>query len=194
MDRATLKRMAKEQIKGNIGILFVIILLNMLVSGGLSAIPVVGTVAGMLVSGALSLAMIDIYMGLIDGKKPEIGDLFSRLKDFWPAFKVTFFTGLYVFLWCLLLYVPGIIKACAYSQAMYIMAEDPTMGARDALKKSEEMMKGHKMEYFVMILSFFGWAILGALTLGILYIWLMPYISATFANFHKSLKETPVIE
>lgn len=194
MDRATLKSLAKEQIKGNIGILFVITLLTALIGGALGSVPVVGSVASVLLTPALSLAMCNIYLNLTAGIKPAVGDLFSQIKNFWPAFKAQFLVGLFVMLWSLLLYVPGIIKACSYSQTMYILAENPTMGARDAINKSKEMMEGHKMEYFVMILSFFGWAILGIFTFGILYIWLTPYISATMANFYKSLKTTPVIE
>lgn len=194
MDRATLKSMAKSQIKGNLGILFVISLLVGLITGAVGCIPLVGSVATVLLSAAFSLAMVNIYLNLTDGLKPEIGDLFSQIKNFWPAFKVTFLATVFTLLWSLLLYVPGIIKACSYSQAMYILAEDPTMGARDAINKSKEMMEGHKMEYFVLGLSFIGWAILGAFTFGILYIWLIPYMQTTYANFYKSLQTTPVVE
>lgn len=187
MDRATLKRMAKDQIKGNIGILFVIELLIVLVSGALNVVPVVGSIAAILVSGAFSLALVNIYLNLTDGLKPEIGDAFSQLKNFWPAFKLTFLTGLYTFLWALLFYIPGIVKACAYSQAFYIMAEDPTIGANEAITRSRQLMDGHKMEYFLLILSFIGWSILGAFTFGILYIWLIPYMNATMANYYRSL-------
>lgn len=193
MDRATLKSAAKSQIKGNIGILFVISLLTGLIGGALGSIPVVGTIASMLISGAFSLAMIDIYMGITEGRKPEVGDLFSQFKNIIPAFCTSFLVGLYTFLWSLLLIVPGIVKGCSYSQAMYILAEDPTIGASEAINRSKAMMEGHKMEYFLLGLSFFGWAILGAFTLGILYIWLIPYMQTTYANYYKSLKGEPVI-
>ena len=188
MDRATIKSMAKEQIKGNIGILFVITLLSALISGALSSIPVVGSVAGVLLGSALNLAMCNIYLNLTVGVKPSVGDLFSQIKNFWPAFKTQFLMGLFTMLWSLLFYIPGIIKACSYSQTMFILAENPTLGAREAIDQSKAMMEGHKMEYFVLLLSFIGWAILGVFTFGILCIWLMPYMEATFANFYKSVK------
>ena len=188
MDRATLKSAAKQQIKGNIGILFVISLLIGLISGALVAVPVVGTIANMLITGAFSLALIDIYMGLTRGKRPEIADVFSQFRNMLPAFCTQFLMGLFTFLWSLLLFVPGIIKGCAYSQAMYILADDPGIGPMEAIRRSKEMMKGHKMEYFVLCLSFYGWALLGAFTLGILYIWLIPYMNATMANYYRSLK------
>lgn len=188
MDRAMLKSAAKRQIQGNIGILFLISLLSSLIVGALSAIPVVGSIASMLLSGAFSLALIDIYMNLALGTKPEVGSLFSRLADTLPAFCTSFLVGLFTFLWSLLLFVPGIIKACSYSQAMYILAEDPGMGPMEAIRRSKEMMEGHKMEYFLLCLSFYGWALLGIFTFGILYIWLIPYMQATFVNYHRSLK------
>ncbi len=194
MDRATLKSMAKSQIKGNIGILFVISLLISLITGALSCIPVVGQVATVLLSAGFSLSVVCIYLNLTNGVKPDVSDLFSQMKNFWPAFKVTFLTGLFTVLWSLLFYIPGIVKACAYSQAMFILAEDPTLGAREAITRSRKMMDGHKMEYFVLCLSFIGWIILGMFTFGILYIWLMPYMNATFANYYNSLKTNAVVE
>ena len=188
MNRATLKSAAKRQIKGNIGILFVISLLSGLITGALSAIPLVGTIAGMLLSAAFALAVINIYLGLTQGRKPEVADLFSEMSNILPAFCTQFLVGLFTFLWSLLLIVPGIIKACAYSQAMYILAENPGISPMEAIKRSKEMMQGHKMEYFLLVLSFFGWALLAPFTLGILYIWLLPYMQATMANYYRSLK------
>jgi len=66
------------------------------------------------------------------------------------------------------------------------------MSTMEVITKSKEMMNGHKMDYFVLVLSFFGWAILGILTLGILYLWLTLYMNVTFANFYNSLKETTI--
>ena len=188
MNRATLKSAARRQIKGNIGILFVISLLSGLITGALSAIPLVGTIAGMLLSAAFALAVINIYLGLTQGRKPEVADLFSEMSNILPAFCTQFLVGLFTFLWSLLLIVPGIIKACAYSQAMYILAENPGISPMEAIKRSKEMMQGHKMEYFLLVLSFFGWALLAPFTLGILCIWLLPYMQATMANYYRSLK------
>ncbi len=188
MDRAMLKSAAKRQIKGNIGILFVITLLSGLITGALSAIPLVGTIAGMLLGAALNLAILNIYLDLHYGRKPEIADLFSQLSNVLPAFCTQFLVGLFTFLWSLLLFVPGIIKACSYSQAMYILAENPGISPTEAIDRSKTMMEGHKMEYFLLSLSFIGWALLGIFTLGILYIWLVPYMQATMANYHRSLK------
>ena len=188
MKRAILKSAAKRQIKGNLGILFLISLLSGLIGGAVNVIPVVGGVAAMFVNAAFSLAMISIYMNLTEGIRPKVSDLFSQFRNVISAFCTNFLAGLLVFLWSLLLIVPGIIKACAYSQALYILADDPGLGSWEAIRRSKEMMQGHKMEYFLLCMSFYGWALLGAFTFGILYIWLLPYMQTTYANYYKSLK------
>ena len=88
-----------------------------------------------------------------------------------------------------MLIIPGIIKAIAYSQLFYILAEDPDISAQDALRKSEAMMYGHKWQYFWLVLSFIGWSILCILTLGIGYLWLIPYMNVSFANFYMDVKD-----
>ena len=111
-------------------------------------------------------------------------------------FLVVFWVNLFVFLWSLLLIIPGIIKAYAYSMTIYIAEENPDMDPREAMKKSEEMMKGHKWELFVLDLTFIGWLLLSMLTLGILMLFVQPYIYTTHGHFYLSLKEDaePVVE
>ena len=92
-------------------------------------------------------------------------------------------------LFYLLLLIPGIIKAYAYSQAMYILAENPHLSAREVLRRSEEMMDGHKMDLFLLGLSFIGWVLLTVVTFGIASIWAIPYAEAAYTNFYKKLRQ-----
>ncbi len=190
MDRKLLKDNAKAQIKGHIGVLFLVTLVVAVVSYAVQLIPGVGSFVSLLVAPTLTLATSIIYLNLTDGINPEVKELFNHFDKFWPAFKVNFLTSLFTVLWSLLLVVPGIIKAFAYSQAMYILAENPTIGAREALKQSEDMMRGHKMELFVLSLSFIGWYLLSVITFGIALIWVGPYVNATMASYYKYLKTT----
>lgn len=195
MNRAELKAMAKAQIKGKIGILFVITLLVGLIGGALNAIPVVGSIASLVLSPALVLSLVRVYLNIIkDIKQPEVSDAFSGFDDFLAAFKVQLLVAVYTFLWSLLFIIPGIIKGLSYSMSMYILAENKGMSARECIERSKQMTEGHKMELFILGLSFFGWALLGALTLGILYIWLTPYMQATYANAYNLLRGTPAQE
>lgn len=203
MSRVELKSAAKEQIKGQIGTLFVIMLIVAVISGAINLIPGVGSVASFVLSAAFSLSFALIFLGLANGVAPEVKDVFKGFNDLWSAIKAIFFVGLFTALWSLLLYIPGIIKAISYSQTMFILAENPGMPAREAIKRSMEMMNGHKMEYFVLQLSFILWYLLGAITFGIAYIYVIPYVNATNANFYNSIKpvevevdaaEAPVVE
>ena len=193
MDRIQLKLTAKSQIKGNVGILFVISLIIAVVGGIacliLGLVPIVGELAStIIVSSAFNLSIAIIYINLAKGSAPKPADAFCGFNDFWSAFKVQFFMSLFTGLWSLLFVIPGIIKGISYSQAMYIVAENPGMSALEAINKSKRMMHGHKMEYFVLGLSFIGWSLLASLTFGILYIWLFPYMNATYVNFYNALK------
>ena len=193
MYRAQLKADAKEKIKGKIGMLFVVTLLIAVVGGlanlVLSLVPVIGSLAAAIfVSAPFALSMAKIYLNVTRDITPGAQDAFSGFCDFWSAFKVNFLVGLFTALWSLLFLIPGIIKAISYSMAMYILAENEGMPALEAISRSKEMMHGHKMEYFVLSLSFIGWAFLTGITFGLAGIWVMPYMNTTLANFYLSLK------
>lgn len=195
MNRAELKAAAKSQIKGKIGVLFVITLIIGLISGLagglLSLIPGGGIVVSIIIAPAFTLSMIRVYLNLVKGVQPHVGDAFSGFDDFWSAFKVNFFVGLFTFLWSLLFVIPGIIKAYSYSMSYYILAENKGKPALQCIEESKQMTDGHKMDLFVLDLSFIGWVLLCTFSLGIAGIWVLPYMQATYTNVYNSLK--PVV-
>ena len=194
MDRAHLKAMAKEQISGKIGILFLITLIVSAISGLLNAIPAVGSVASLLVTPAFSLSLLLIYLNIVNNNlTPTVNDAFQGFNDWWSAFKVYFLTSILTALWTLLFIIPGIIKSIEYSMAMYILAENPGKSARECIEESKAMTYGHRMELFMLSLSFIGWALLCGITFGIAGIWVIPYMNATFTNAYNSLK-APVVD
>lgn len=193
MNISELKSKARLQIKGKIGILLGITLLISLLSGAASGIlslliPTAGTLIASIVTSAFALSISRVYLLVISGTEPEIDDAFYGFSDFWCAFKLSFFIGLYTFLWSLLFIVPGIIKGISYSMSMYILAENKGKSAHECINESMIMTDGHKKELFLLGLSFIGWILLGWLTFGIAYIWIIPYMSATYANAYEFLK------
>ena len=194
MNRNELKMMAKNQIKGKIGILFLITIIISLISGAIIALvnlihpSLAPAVATIIVTPAFTLSLAKVYLMVCKGKTPEIKDTFSGFEDFFSAFKVTFLVGLFTFLWSLLFVVPGIIKSMSYSMSIFVLAENKGKPALECINESKKMTRGHKGELFVLYLSFIGWIILGSLTFGILYIWLIPYVQATFVNAYNKLK------
>jgi uncharacterized membrane protein len=106
--------------------------------------------------------------------------------------KAGFLKGLYEFLWGLLFVIPGIIKNYAYRMTPYILADSPALSASEAIRISEQMMRGHKMELFILELSFLGWYILGMLAFGIGVYFVHPYKDATEAQFYMTLRASYV--
>lgn len=198
MNRAQLKANAKTQIKGKIGVLFVITLLIAVISGLanaiLSLVPFGGIVATVIITPAFALSVVRVYLNLTANVDPEVKDAFTGFDDFWAAFKVNFLVGLFTFLWSLLFVIPGIVKSLSYSMSLYILAENKGKPALECIAESKEMTNGHKMDLFVLALSFIGWGLLVVITLGIASIWVVPYMSATYANVYKSFKPVQVID
>lgn len=194
MNRAELKSAAKGQISGKIGILFVISLIIAVISGAagwvLKFIPLhLGSLAAaIIITPAFALSVVRVYLNITKGVNPEVNNAFSGFDEFWSAFKVNFLVGLFTFLWSLLFVIPGIIKAYSYSMSLYILAENKGKKALECINESKAMTNGHKMDLFVLGLSFIGWGLLCAITLGIACIWVVPYVNATMANAYNSLK------
>lgn len=188
MELQELKAQAKSDIKGHIGIWFATLLIYALVVAANELIPYVGFLITLLFLPVITLGIHCMLLDQAKGDDISVGELFGQFSQWWAAFKVLFLSGLFTFLWSLLLVVPGIIKGFGYSMAMYILAEEPEIGAREALRRSQEIMDGHKLELFGLHLSFIGWHLLGIITCGIAYIWVEPYIDATVTNFYNSIK------
>lgn len=193
MNRKDLKERSWAQVKDKIGILFVIMLIIGVISFAasfvLSLIPVVGSaIATFLVVPAFTLSGARVYLNVVAGGQPEAKDSFYGFEDFWSAVKLNFFVALYTFLWSLLFVIPGIVKSISYSMSFYILAENKGKPALECIEESKRMTNGHKMDLFVLGLSFIGWILLGYITCGIGYIWIMPYMEATFVNAYHSLK------
>ncbi|MDR3051781.1 MAG: DUF975 family protein [Oscillospiraceae bacterium] len=180
ISREELKSRAKAQIKGNIGILFAIYLVIGLICG---------TGIGAILAPALLISMIMIFLGLIKDQKPQFGDIFKGCYLFGKALWLFIITEFFIWLWSLLLIIPGIIKSLAYSMAPYILAQNPDLTARGALSESKRMMEGHKGDLFVLYLSFIPWFLLTCVTFGLAAIYVGPYVAATMANFYTEIKD-----
>ncbi len=96
---------------------------------------------------------------------------------------------IFVFLWSLLLIIPGIIATLSYSMTYFIIADNNSITALEAITKSKEMMRGNKWKFFCLGLRFLGWSLLCVVTLGIGFLWLTPYMSVSSAQFYDDLKE-----
>ena len=111
-----------------------------------------------------------------------------RVKKWCHVGIARFVTGILSLLWGLTL-VGGIIKAYSYYLVPYILAENPGIKTMDAITLSRKLMNGHKWECFVLEFSFFGWDLLGILTLGLSNIFFTaPYKAAVLAEYYAELR------
>ena len=140
-----------------------------------------------ILGGTIQLGYCGYLLKLYDGEEAKLEDLFSEMDRFIEGFCLSFLQGLFVALWSLLFIIPGIIAAYRYAMAPYILYENPHMSALRAINESKEMMDGRKMDLFVLNISFIGWILLSALTLGIGYLWLNPYMGMAQTCFYRSL-------
>jgi hypothetical protein len=103
--------------------------------------------------------------------------------------KTMLLRAIYNFFWYLLLIIPGIVKHYAYRLVPYILSEEPDLDAAEAIGRSMKMTEGHKLDMFMLDLSFIGWYLLGALLLGIGVIFVNPYYEATYAQLYAALSQ-----
>ena len=135
---------AKKEIKGcywkmfGIGVLFTLIML-------VSCVTVVGP---FIIFGPMYLGFHRSILQLVRTRKVKVSTLFSGFKDFGVAFRAGWLWGIKIFLWSLLLIVPGIIAAIRYSMTFFILADNPNITAREAINKSKGMIEGRKYEFF----------------------------------------------
>lgn len=145
-----------------------------------------------LLSGAFGLGMSFYFLRLSRQQEPlEASDVFSGFKRYGDALFAGVLMAIIILIGILLLIVPGIIAALALSQTYNIMNDNPKMSVPDAMRKSHELMKGHRTDYFLFNLSFIGWALLCILTLGLGFLILGPYISTSNALYYKYLVGVP---
>lgn len=136
----------------------------------------------------LELGYVGYTLRVINRQPAGIGELFSYARLFLKAWGLSIMIGIFVGLWSLLLWIPGIIAAYRYSQAYYILAENPEMGIMECIRESKSMMIGHKMDKFILDLSFIPWYLLSAVTCGIASLYVTPYTAVTDAAFYNSLR------
>lgn len=136
-----------------------------------------------------TIAASGYYLNHIRGFNPEWKSLYKEGIDNYGSYLVTgVLVNVFTFLWSLLFVVPGIIKALAYSQAKYVIHDNPRLKGKEAIEISKRMTNGFKGDLFSMCLSFIGWYILVGLTGGILAIYVTPYVETTAAMYYENLK------
>lgn len=178
--RATLKGNWKMPILASFIYFLILILLN--------AIPVIGWLGAVIISGPLTLGYIMFYLAFARNQELRLSRLFDGFQQFVNALLAYLLQSVFILLWMLLLIVPGIIAAFRYAMTFYILADNPGMEGLTAITKSKELMMGKKWKLFCLGCRFIGWCLLGILSLGIGFLWIIPYLQTSLTIFYEDLK------
>lgn len=183
---------ARESLKGHWVVAVAVFGTYSLINIVLGNIEEVGWLVSILISGPFMLGTAIFSLALLRNQNSYYEQVFLGFKRFGTALSAYLLVMIFVILWAILLIVPGIIAAISYSMTFLIIADDAAIGPREAIKKSKRMMNGNKLKFFYLNLRFIGWALLALLTLGIGFLWLIPYIQITFAKFYEDIKNSEV--
>lgn len=183
------KDLALQSLTGNWGDAVVLTYIYGLITGILGIIPYLGSVLALLIGMPMGWAFTVAFLGLTRGEELKMGRLADGFNDYVRILGTTLLVQIYTFLWTLLLIVPGIIKSFSYAMTPFVLRDEPDMKYNSAIERSMQLMDGHKMELFMLYISFIGWAILACLSIGIGFLWLVPYMETTLAKFYEDLVE-----
>lgn len=183
------RRAAWEKLRGKWGTMAIATLIYALILGACGALSLIyiGGFAALFLTGAFALGLA--IMALTAARKQEVraAQLFDGFKNYGSSLALYLLIAIFTALWTLLFIIPGIVKAYSYSMSWYILADNPQMGANAARKRSMELMRGNKWRLFCLHCSFIGWLLLCILTLGILTLWIAPYLQTAQAEFYRDL-------
>lgn len=187
-ENIVLMKQARETLKGKWGFVIGVFVIYILFTVVVQFIPLVGRIVSLLISGPLALGITIFSLAISRNQNARLEQIFEGFNRFVTSLWTYLLILIFVILWSLLLIVPGIIAAFSYAMTFFILADDSSIGAMEAIDKSKKMMYGYKAKLFRLALRFFGLALLCILTLGIGFLWLIPYAQVTAAKFYDDIK------
>lgn len=191
-NRGELKRAAKNNLSEKWGIMIAICLVNTVVQYILQTrddISLWVMLVGLVIVAPVGLSVTKIALNLSSGiEEPKLSQLGYGFKNIWKVIGLYLIVTISIVIGMLMFIVPGVIISLMFSQALYVLADNPEIGIFDALERSCSLTKGYKWDIFVLELSFLGWMLLGVLTFGIALLWVVPYMEVTNSELYLFLK------
>ncbi len=139
---------------------------------------------------AFSVGYAYYVLSFIRGTKLELKDILEFMKKHWVIAVLSgLLAGVIIVVGMIALIIPGIIASIGLYYYKEVCADNLDLNAKEIVKKTWEMTKGHKMDLFVLGLSFIGWCFLAGFTFGILFIWVLPYMLVTYTLFYEEIKK-----
>ena len=190
-ENLVLMQMARKSLKDKWGLAIGTFVVYMLIIGAIQTttefFPLVGLLL-LAICGPMALGIAIFSINISRNQDARLEQIFQGFNNFNTSLGAYLLMLLFTFLWTLLLIIPGIIAVLSYSMTFYILADDNSIGAMEAIDKSKKMMDGYKWKYFCLGLRFIGWSLLCILTLGIGFLWLLPYMQVSMVKFYDDIK------
>lgn len=188
------KKIAKEKLQNNYSVFIVITLIMLAISLVFSLIFIDYKEQKIswwyyliyLIVPVFQIGMIICSFKVLNNEVPEFSDAFSGFKKYFKIIWASLLVLIYTMLWSLLI-IPAFIKPFSYAMTMRIIIDEPDLTVNEAITKSREIMDGHKMQLFLLCLSFIGWLLLSVLTFGILFLWVNPHIETTISQYYLEI-------
>ena len=150
-----------------------------------------------LIDSLLRLAMAVVGVGFslfvmnsVRRSQPAIGNLLDGFGMFPRVLFLIILQIVLIFLWSLLLVIPGIIAAYRYSFAVYVMIDHPEMSAMDCLRESKRLTTGYKRQLFLLDLSFIVWFLLTMIPIVgyIAQVYVTPYMESAKVLYYEQIR------
>lgn len=197
MNRVELKEWSKEKIndklldiwKGLLVAIAAILVLSLglaiiqIIFGEESTITKVVSIIVEFISTPISIGLTAYAINFVRKNELYNGIIFDYFGDLLKIIGTMLLMGVIVALGCICFIVPGIYLAFSYMLVPYLLVERRDLTITETLQLSRKMMNGHKLDYFILSVSFIGWILLTPFTLGIILIWLYPYILVATTKF-----------
>ena len=191
-DRIRYKALAKERLTHHwsylAGLTLIVLLLSS-VSMLFSWIPLIGIIISIFIAAPLSMSLNMIVKKLFLKEDIAVNSVLEGFSLFGKTIALELWITLFIMLWSLLLIVPGIIKSYSYRLAFYCLMDDPNLSPKEAIQKSMRLTVGHKFDFFVLDLSWIGWAFVATFTCGIGSLFLIPYTRLTDYIAYRAISE-----
>lgn len=197
MNRVELKEWVKQKISGNIGNIFIgigiIFAISLLFSFGVGIVQIIfgeTSFITFIVSLVVEFLLVPLQIGLNGYMMGFVqNDTFNRDAIFAPyddTFKIigaSILMSFVIMVGFIFFIIPGIYLAFSYALVPYLLVTNKDLSITETLELSRKMMNGHKLDLFVLGISFLGWMLLVPCTFGIILIWLYPYMMTATTKF-----------
>ncbi len=174
---------ARESLRGNWKLPVLATLVYLIVF----SISTNGLIINLLITGPINLGFSYFYIAIVREQRFEVSEFGRAFQQMLTAFITYLLTSIFILLWSLLLIIPGIMAALSYAMVFYVLCDDPSLRALHAIERSKELMYGNRWKLLFLFLRFLGWFILSILTLGIGFLWSIPYFQASMVHFYEDL-------